>query len=241
MPVSKVKLPFYKVNTARTLLLSAIAFAADLLAIPLILRSKKIISIQELEALPSIIIRRLDRIALHQDIQQREILQKQSDDLLRGTIALNILLLANGRIRAQALEVFSLYAAAHAATYTIYSFSPLGPAFRDKYRPIVYYQALTGTVRTPGNNRNSGYSGHTGNAACATMFMANVLIANSPSLGRTAKLVIYGLALIPPILVGRLRVKALKHFPSDVALAILIGTICGIAVPSMFQVSPAKR
>ncbi len=238
---NKDDLPLYRLDIVRSLLFSVIAFAADIYAIPAILRNKKTLSKKELAAIDPEMVTGIDRFAIKQDPAQREPYRKVSDNLLRGVIGLAAILFFDKKLCARKGRILALYTEMHAITYTIYSYSPLGPAFQDKYRPVVYYTELPDDARNKSNNRNSRYSGHTGNAAAASFFCAKVFLDHHPETSIRAKALVYSLALIPPLLVGMLRIKALKHFPSDIALAILIGAICGIGIPELHRAHSERR
>ena len=89
-------------------------------------------------------------------------------------------------------------------------------------------------MRQEGNNRLSFYSGHTLSTAASTFFMAKVYTDYHPELGNK-KYLFYGLALIPPTYVGYHRLKALKHFPTDVIIGYSIGIAAGIFIPELHK------
>jgi hypothetical protein len=215
--------------------LSALLLLADIYAIPAILRGKGLIDKEELAKVSSDMVRGFDRHALSYVGSRHRHYQRISDNVLKGLVALPFLLLLDKRIRGAWQEVVALYAWTHALTYTIYSFSPLGPAFVDKYRPIVYYSDLPEVLRNLGNNRNARFSGHTANGACAAFFMAKVYNDFYPSQDDALKYGRYVLAYTAPILLGWLRTKALKHFPSDVLHAIVVGGISGLMIPHLYR------
>ncbi len=213
----------------RSLLWSAVLFAADLVAIPAILRAKPAISKAELKALDPGILPPLDRLALRLPVKDREAIRKSSDNLLRALVAAPALLLSDGKLRQRAAAWLQDYVWGHALTYTVYTFSPPGPAFSDKYRPVVYRSEVPAAERRRGNNRNSQYSGHTGNAAFACFFTARLLL-RSRQIGTGSKLGLLGIATVPALILGSLRVRAQKHFPSDVLLASGIGALIALSL-----------
>ena len=225
----------YQIDYRHASILSIIAFAADLYAIPAILRNKPAISAIALIAVNPASVPPQDQIALKQNPDEREAFRRLSDNVLRGIIMLPAIFLLDSRLRRDAGPLLMIYAWLHAITYTIYSYSPLGPAFNNKYRPVVYYTAVPQAERSLGNNRNSRYSGHTGNAACAAFFMAKVYSDYHPEWRPAVKRILYLLACLPPLLLGWLRIKALKHFPSDVLLATVIGGSCGVLITGLYN------
>jgi membrane-associated phospholipid phosphatase len=127
----------------------------------------------------------------------------------------------------------------HAVTFTIYNYSPLGPTFNNRYRPITYYPEIPDVTRESGHNLNSFYSGHVASCAYTTFFMVKVYCDYHPEIG-AAKYLLYLAASIPPLAIGYARVRALEHFPSDVAVGFGLGAIIGIVVPALHKVPCSK-
>ena len=98
----------------------------------------------------------------------------------------------------------------------------------------MYYDQLSYDEKKSGENRNSFYSGHVATVAASTFFMAKVYSDYNPGIGNN-KYLLYGAATIPPLILGYCRVKALKHFPSDVAVGIGMGALVGIIVPELHR------
>jgi hypothetical protein len=225
----------YCLNVQHYAAYTILLLLADLYAIPAVLRGKLLISAEEIAELNPDLVPWHDRVALGYVGERHEHYRKISDHVLKAFVALPFLLLVNKRIRRDWATVVTLYSWLHAVTYTIYSFSPLGPAFVDKYRPVVFYNLLPEAVRNLGNNRNARFSGHTANATCAAFFLAKVYNDYHPNQSVYSKYGHYLLSYMAPLLVGWLRTKALKHFPSDVLHAIAVGGVCGIMVPELYK------
>src|ERR1043165_2085203 len=121
----------YCISSKRYAVLSAVLLAADLYAIPAILRGKLAIDEEEFTTLAPETVPWIDRHALGYVGSRGEHYRRISDKVLQGLIALPLLLLLDSRIRKDWVSFATLYAWLHALTYTIYSFSPLGPAFVD--------------------------------------------------------------------------------------------------------------
>ena len=153
-----------------------------------------------------------------------------------GAIVFPLLTLLDHNIRQDWLDVALMYAETQIIVNSIYIYSPLGPAFQNRLRPVVYYDALANSnVRTQGTTRNSFYSGHTASAASASFFAAKIFCDYHPDLG-WKKYLIYSAAAIPPLIAGYLRIRALTHFPSDVLVGFGIGALCGILVPEIHRI-----
>jgi hypothetical protein len=234
-PPPGIKAHLYRMNYWVTGSFCVAATAANIWAIPNLVKAKIDITDKELEGLDAASLNGFERWALKQDPTNSAQLDKNSDYVLQGIVLSTAVLGFDKSIRKDAWRLLALYCETHAVTFTLYNFSFFGPAFQNKYRPIVYYKELPKEARNGGNNRNSQYSGHTASAAAATFFMAKVYNDYHPEFSSGKKYLLYGLASIPPLVEGYYRMKALKHFPSDILIGFLIGATCGVAVPEMHR------
>jgi len=138
------------------------------------------------------------------------------------------------QIRKHYFDIVMLYLEGHVITFSLYNYSWFGPTFQDKYRPFTYYTNFSLGARESGNNRNSAYSGHTASTAYTSFFVAKVYCDYHPELGG-AKYLIYTAALIPPLAMGYMRVRALAHFPSDCLTGMTIGALVGVILPELHK------
>lgn len=139
-------------------------------------------------------------------------------------------------IRKDWTDLFFMLLETNAVAVSLYQFSPLGPLFQNKFRPVVYYDDVAMDQRRSGKNRNSFYSGHVAAASASTFFMAKVYCDYHPEMG-ASKFLVYTAAAIPPLVLGYFRLRALKHFPSDILSGLLVGMACGIAIPEFHRIS----
>ena len=226
----------YHVDFWGTFGFSVLATAADIYAIPKIIHSKKDLTLAELQSLNPSAFNGFDSWALNLDYTQRDKFYKISDITLPGIIVASGGLLAFDKsINKDWFNILLMYYQMHAITFSIYNFSFFGPAFQNKYRPIVYYNQFPEVDRMGGNQRNSMYSGHVASAAASTFFLVKVYSDYHPEIGHK-KLLLYGLASIPPLIEGYFRVKALAHFPTDVMTGFMIGAACGVIVPELHRI-----
>lgn len=175
-----------------------------------------------------------DRHALFQDPSNRETASTISDVGLYAVTIAPVLLLIDKKIRNQWFGIGLLYFETQAISALMYTWSPLGPQFNDRYRPETYYDEIKLTQRQDGENRNSFFSGHTLMTSTASFFMAKVICDFHPELGNK-KWLVYGAALVPPALVAYFRIKALRHFPTDTIAATAIGAAVGILIPQLHK------
>jgi hypothetical protein len=177
----------------------------------------------------------LDKWGLHQPTSNYLMYSKVSDLIQIPIFTLFPAALAlDKKIRKNFLDIAMMYCEGHVFTFTLYNYSWFGPTFQNKYRPITYYTNLPLADRTTGNNRNSDYSGHTASTAYTSFFITKVYCDYHPELGG-AKYLLYTAALIPPVVMGYLRVRSLAHFPSDCLTGLTIGALVGVLLPEVHK------
>lgn len=193
------------------------------------------LSLAEIQALDRRTLNKLDAWSLKQDYSRRAVFEKYSDYTLWASIALPFSLLADRKIRLNWLDMVMMFLETMSLTTNIYEWSALGPNFQNRIRPMAYYDQLSYDERKTGHNRNSFYSGHVASAAASTFFMAKIYSDSHPGLGDN-KYLVYAAALVPPLVLGFFRIKALKHFPSDVFVGLVVGALCGVLIPEIYRV-----
>jgi membrane-associated phospholipid phosphatase len=225
----------YRMNYILSGSFCLVATAADIYAIPNIIKSKQPLTDGEFASLNTSVLSGFDRFAVQRNPALRDEFYKASDLVLPGIIAATGALAFDKQIKKDWFRILVMYYEMHSITFSIYNYSFLGPAFQNKLRPYVYYDYFTRDERKGGNNRNSMYSGHTATAMASTFFMVKVYSDYHPEIGNK-KYLLYGLASIPAIIEGYLRVEALAHFPSDGMIGLGVGALCGIAVPALHKI-----
>jgi membrane-associated phospholipid phosphatase len=229
-PLPKKKI--YHLNYISGSIIIAAGLATDYPSIGRI-KGKPDLSTSEIEDLNTSIINPIDQWALHQNTSHYLMFSKISDDIEPPIfIILPALLAFDKKIRKDWFELLFMYTEGQVITFTCYNYSWLGPTFENKYRPITYYTSLPMDDRTTGNNRNSAYSGHTASVAFTTFFLAKVYCDYNPD---ASKFLWYTVALIPPLAMGYIRVRALAHFPSDVMTGLMVGALVGIILPQLHK------
>lgn len=175
-----------------------------------------------------------DRVALRQNIDFVNTAKIISDVGLYASFFLPGLLFFDEEIGAEWKDISLMYFETQAISANVYSWSPLGPTFNERFRPGAYYDELELGDRRNGRKRNSFFSGHVSTTATGSFFMAKVYCDFHPELGRK-KWLVYTAAAIPPIFVGIFRVKSLNHFPTDTMMGTLVGGVVGILVPHLHK------
>ncbi|MCX6150311.1 MAG: phosphatase PAP2 family protein [Ignavibacteriales bacterium] len=197
--------------------------------------SKSGISIAELQNLNRNDISPIDRWALNFDPTKRDYYERLSSQLAVIGVLLPVLTVLDHNIRRDWLDVLLIYLETQAITNNLYLLSPIGPTFQNRFRPVVYYDAVPNEERSRPFNRSSLYSGHTASIAETSFLTAKVYCDYHPELGWN-KYLVYVAAAIPPLLMAYFRLKALRHFTTDVMTGFGVGALCGILIPELHRI-----
>jgi len=223
----------YHVNYWVTGSILVAGIATELVGIPWI-QKKSAVTNAELQALDRNNFTAIDRWALQLDPSNMNYYRQLSNYVLAGIVVLPALTMFDHNIAQDWSDVLLMYLETQIITNNIYTYSPFGPAFVNRLRPRVYYDALPNSDRTRGTNRNSFYSGHVAVAASSSFFTAKVFCDYHPELGGK-KYLVYGAAAIPPLVLSYLRLRGLSHFPSDMLVGFGVGALCGILIPELHR------
>jgi hypothetical protein len=224
----------YRVNRPAVAAFSAVALTACYIGLQPIIDKPKI-SQSELAHLDPSLINSIDRWCLQQNPAERGYYKQLSNSTEVPMVFLPGLLALNKTIRKDWLDLLLIYIEGHAITWSFYNFSPFGPAFQQKFRPVVYYEELRIDERTIGDNRNSLYSGHVASAAYTSFFTVKVWSDYHPEMG-ARRYYWYAAALIPPMAMSYLRTRALDHFISDEIIGIMLGSSIAIILPELHKI-----
>jgi len=154
-----------------------------------------------------------------------------SDILLAGSVIAPVFMLIDRSIRAQWKSVFLLYFEAQVLNSMIYQLAAFSI---ERARPLSYSFDLTNTQRTAKGTSNSFFSGHTSSTAVASFFMAQV-ISDVHQLAGKQRAALLLLATVPPAVMGYLRIKAGKHFRTDVLIGGFVGAVSAVLVPVLHK------
>lgn len=157
-------------------------------------------------------------------------LQKGSDYLEYGSLAIPLLLVFNANYKADMVK-HMVYAAETVAitvgvTHTLKNLI-------HRARPLAYNTDLPYSRRLRKRNNQSFPSGHTSFTTCLTIFGAKTWTDLNPDLSQGQKVAIWSGATLIPAVMGYLRVKGGKHFTTDVIAGGLIGAVTGWAIPHL--------
>jgi membrane-associated phospholipid phosphatase len=155
-----------------------------------------------------------------------------SDIPFYGSFVAPLTLLLDSDVYQNAPQVFLLFGETMSVTGTLFAMTA---GLVDRKRPLVYGTEAPLKERTSKNARNSFFAGHVAATGSATYFFAKVFHDFNPD--SPARHFVWGTAAAVPAAVGYLRLKAGKHFLSDVLIGYTIGTTVGILVPQLHKKS----
>ncbi|MGB0424341.1 MAG: phosphatase PAP2 family protein [Flavobacteriales bacterium] len=184
-----------------------------------------------LSGLSQLDVNQFDRHVFANDREGFAKAKSTSDIVLFSAVMAPGLLFIDRNFRFQWKDILTMYIQSQALNSGLYQLSTVSI---DRTRPLSYYHELSIEERTADGTLNSFYSGHTSSVAVASFFVAKVM-SDVHRLGLWKKLILYSLAAAPPAWVGFLRVKAGKHFRSDVFVGGLVGAFTGVLLPLLHK------
>lgn len=109
----------------------------------------------------------------------------------------------------------------------------LSKAVFRRPRPYVFAPDWSSDRRVLSGDVSSMVSGHTSGAAAGSFFFARVFSDYYPD--SELKPLVWGVAATLPAITGFLRIRAAKHYPSDVVAGYALGAVIGYLVPTLHK------
>lgn len=172
-------------------------------------------------------INKFDRIAARYSSDKAANL---SDKFLYAGAIMPLALLIDPKIRSNAFKVGVMFTE---ATLLTTGLTTLIKSTAQRARPYVYDENLPLETILTNNDRAAFLSGHTSAAATASFFFAKVYADYNPN--SKAKPFVWAGAAALPAVTGFLRVRAGRHYPTDVIAGYLLGASIGIFVPELHK------
>ena len=155
-----------------------------------------------------------------------------SDYFLYGSALLPATFLLNKKMQddiiplaLMTVEVFTInYGLTHLTKYTV-----------GRNRPYTYNSSLDEEIRTNSDGKASFFSGHASHTAAISFMTAKVWSDYNPEMQWLPKLSLWTAAALYPGITGYLRVKAGKHFPTDVITGYVVGASIGWLIPHLHK------
>ena len=159
-----------------------------------------------------------------------------SDITLFSSYALPTLLLINKKTRKDFGQIAILYAESFSLTLGL---TNLTKRLVKRTRPFVYNDLASFSDKQTKNAKYSFFSGHTSMTAVNSFFAAKVFTDYFPE--SRWKPLVWTVAFFVPATTGYFRVKAGKHYPTDIIAGIAVGGLVGILVPHLHKVKKTKK
>jgi len=102
-------------------------------------------------------------------------------------------------------------------------------------RPFTYNPEVALEKKLKLDAKRSFFSGHASHTAAFTFFMAKVVSDYHPNMKKGLKTLMWSGAILIPATTSYLRVKAGKHFPTDVIAGYAAGAFVGYIIPHLHK------
>lgn len=187
-----------------------------------------ILNVEEVQLLDKNSINRFDRIATSYSSLTAK---KASDVFFYTAIAMPSLFAFSKKMRKDVKSISLIYGETLFLTVGVTAITKK-TVLRN--RPFVYNSDFDISLKLDKNARFSFFSGHASVVAASSFFTAKVFSDYHPD--SKWKPVVWGAAATIPAITGYLRVRAGKHFPTDVITGYAVGSIIGILVPQIHKI-----
>ena len=132
-------------------------------------------------------------------------------------------------------DVWPLVAMSLEVLSTTFGLTNLAKNIARRPRPFAYNPEIPLENKLKIDAKRSFFSGHTSHTAAFTFFMAKVVTDYHPNMKKGFKAVMWSGAVLIPATTAYLRVKAGRHFPTDVMAGYAVGALVGFIVPHLHK------
>ena len=153
-----------------------------------------------------------------------------SDIVFYSSIALPLFYLTDQKCKSKFSQIAMLYGE---SLFLTMGLTNLVKFSAERTRPFVYNDDVPNELKIEKNARLSFFSGHTSVSANNYFFMAKIYNDFFPE--SKLRPLVWAIAATVPAVNGYLRVKAGKHFPTDVITGYLVGATIGVLVPHLHK------
>ncbi len=159
-----------------------------------------------------------------------------SDGLLYGSMAAPLALLADPKIRKDALPIGLLYVETFALTVGI---TQLTKVLVKQPRPFVYGNLAPLREQQEKDAQYAFFSGHT--SVSAAMCFMTAKVYHDYNRGKKSVPWVWAAAATVPAATGLLRQQAGKHFWTDVVVGYAVGAAIGVLVPELHRLGKKRE
>lgn len=186
-----------------------------------------VLNVEQIELLDKNLINRFDRIATTYSSMKAK---KASDVFFYGALAMPSLFAFSKKMRKDAKSISLMYGETLFLTVGITAITKKSVL---RVRPYAYNPDFDISTKLEKNASFSFFSGHASVVAASSFFTAKVFADYHPD--SKWKPVVWGAAATIPAITGYLRVRAGKHFPTDVITGYAVGAMIGILIPQIHK------
>ena len=172
-------------------------------------------------------VNRFDRIATSYSSLTAK---KASDFFFFGTLAMPSVFVFSKKMRRDAKDIALIYGE---TLFFTTGLTIITKNTAHRIRPLVYNSNFSLEDKMTKNARFSFFSGHASIVAASSYFTAKVFADYHPD--SKWKPWVWGAAVTFPAITGYLRVRAGKHFPTDVMTGYAVGALVGYFVPHIHK------
>jgi len=190
-------------------------------------KSRDPVSLEAFAELDPMAIPRFDRSVIDNYSPQAS---HQSDYFKNGAWVAPFTLFLSKKGRANALEIGAMYT--EVLTFNG-GLTALTKGATGRYRPYTYNSDVVQHENPSPSTRRSFFSGHVSHVASLSFFTATVFDDLYPD--SNYKYLVWAGAISAPAITGYLRVKAGRHFRSDVIVGYAVGAAIGYLIPQMHK------
>ena len=162
---------------------------------------------------------------------------KASNILISTATFLPIIFIANHHLRSDLIPL-----AVMSAEVMLVNFGAtiLMKNLANRARPLTYNTVVPLEERTNATSRESFFSGHASHTTAASIYFAKVVTDYHPDMKTSLKVALWATMTTLPAVTAYLRVRAGKHFPTDVIVGYLVGGSIGYFIPHLHKLQARK-
>lgn len=155
-----------------------------------------------------------------------------SDYFRAGAWVAPLTLFLSGQGRENIKEILFMYAEVFSLNGGLTNISKSG---FGRYRPYAYNPNVDLEFKLQPTARRSFFSGHVSHVSSLSYFTATIFDDLYPD--SDLRYVIWAGAITAPAVTGYLRVKAGRHFPTDVIVGYGVGALVGYFIPELYKIT----
>ena len=159
-----------------------------------------------------------------------------SDYFKNGAWAVPFTLFLSGQGRENAKEIMIMYSEVFSLNTGV---TFLTKGLVGRFRPYSYNPNAPLDLKLTSSTRRSFFSGHVSHVASLSFFTATVFNDLYPE--SNYRYLVWAGAITAPAITAYLRVKAGRHFPTDVVVGYGVGALIGYFIPRMHKISKDSK